>query len=69
MCILLSSRLLSHYLFIFIYFIFYHKDCMYLHDVGDMNASFTKEDMQAGYVYNEIIFYYKNTFVCIYHID
>ena len=25
---------------------------MYLHDVGDMNASFTKEDMQAGYVYS-----------------
>lgn len=24
------------------------QDCMYLHDVGDMNASFTKEDMQAG---------------------
>lgn len=24
------------------------QDCMYLHDVGDSAASFTKEDMQQG---------------------
>ena len=35
---------------------------MYLHDVGDMNASFTKEDMQAGYIINCIHKQFKNFF-------
>lgn len=38
-----SSGLLSHP----IVFLFFLQDCMYLHEVGDSEASFTKDDMAA----------------------
>ena len=34
---------------IFVFFVL--KDCMYLHALDSDGASFTKEEMQAGYVY------------------
>ena len=29
---------------------------MYLHELGESDASFTKEDMQLGYVLNQFLF-------------
>ena len=36
-------RLLTVYFFLF-------QDCMYLHELGEEAASFTKEEMQQGWV-------------------
>ena len=36
--------------YIYIYILFPFQDCMYLHELGEEAASFTKEEMQQGYV-------------------
>ena len=43
--------------------LFLSQDCMYLHELGDIEASFTKEDMQQGYTCC-ITLYLLNTDMC-----
>ena len=34
---------------------FASQDCMYLHELGEEAASFTKEEMQQGYVFTMLM--------------